>query len=393
MSSSRNRVIYAGNTVLISNYPAWDNQTGDYNLKLLNRIQSSAISIDTPVTRPKQIGSSQFAFEKYINYPTVKVDLEYYLTDNSNELLLGFNASGSEGILKNLATSEKDRNLFFVFSEEENVDVNSLTNYTGLDVFGVGNAFITDYSISASVNSIPSAKVSFDALNIVYQKYTGFSVGEGISGPIVTNGTPIPAINLTNGIKATGSYLLAPNNFDTSKYLTYQSVKPKALSPAEIILNLEQPVLGGVRYSGSVSANITDLQITIPIERKDLVGFGSNYPYGKKLIFPILGSVSFNGIFDNQVTGELNNLFNENNGYDMSFLLKDCDFATKLKFEIFDARIDSQSFSMSIGENMAFSSTFNFKIFEQDGFRISGASRLKKSLSVEQGNDIPVDEE
>jgi len=392
MPSNRNRVIYAGNTVLISDYPCWSNQTGNYSLKLLKRVQTSAISIDTPVTRPKQIGSSDFAFDNYINYPTVKVDLSYYLTNNSNELLLGFNATGNEGILKNLASSQRDRDLFFVFSDQ-NEDVNSLTNYTGRDVIGVGNAFITNYSISADVNSVPSANVSFDCLNVVYQNYTGFSVGEGIQGPVVTKGTEIPAINLTNGLKATGSYLLAPGNFNTSNYLTYQTSRASALTPADIILQIQQPLLGGIRYSGSVYASISSLQIDIPIDRKDLLGFGSNYPYDKKLIFPVLGTISFDGTFDNQVTGQLNTLFDDENEYSMTFYFKDCEQNNQLRLDLLYAKVENQSFNLSIGENMSFSSSFSFKIFETDGFRISGASRLKESLSVEEGNSVPVDDE
>ena len=380
MSSLRNRVIYAGNTVLISDYPSWNSQTGQYSLKLLNRIQNSAISIDTPITRPKQIGSSDFAFDRYLTYPTVKVDLQYYLTDNSNELLLGLNATGNEGILKNLAPTSRDRNLFFVFSDN-NEDVNSLSNYTGRDIFGIGNAFITNYSISANVNDIPAASVSFDALNITYQTYTGFtSNATGPSGPYIVNGTPIPAIKLTNGNKATGSYLLNANNFNTSNYLSNQNLKASALTSADITLEIQQPILGGVRYSGSVYANISSLQIDIPIERKDLLGFGSNYPYDKKLIFPIVASISFDGIFDDQVTGDLSNLFSDENNYDMTFYLKDCNQNSQLRIDVLNAKVQNQSFNLSIGENMQFSSAFTFKIFETDGFRLSGAARLTDSL-------------
>jgi hypothetical protein len=382
MASSRNRVIYAGNTVLISDYPSWNSQTGNYSLKLLNRIQSSSISIETPITRPKQIGSSDFAFDKYINYPLVTVGLNYYLTDNSNELLLGLNATGNECILKNLTPSERDRNLFFVFSNE-NEDVNNLTNYSGKDVIGVGNAFLTNYSISADVGSVPTAEVSFDCLNVVYQTYTGYVTGSGPSGPMITAGTQIPSIKLTNGNKATGSYLLNTDNFNTSLYLTNQNLKPSALRPSDIVLQIQQPTLGGIRYTGSVEAYISSLQIDIPIQRKDLVGFGSNYPYDKRLIFPVVGTASFQGIFDKQVTGNLNALFDDENNYNLTFYFKDCEQNNQLRIDVLNAKVQSQSFDLSIGENMTFSSTFSFKVFETDGFRISGAARLGDSLYTE----------
>lgn len=381
MANSRNRIIYAGNTVLISDYPSWYSQTGENSLKLLNRIQSSAIQINTPISRPKQIGSSDFAFDRYINYPTIDVNLSYYLTDNSNELLLGFNATGNESFIKNMAVASRDRNLFFVVSNE-NEDVNSLNNYTGLDVFGVGNSFVTNYSISAAVGEIPIASVSLNGLNILYQNYTGFISGSGPSGPRVIDGSEIPAIKLTNGIKASGSYSLSKNNFDTSNYLTNQNLRADALNPSNIQLQIQQPVLGGVRYAGAVKANINSLQIEIPLDRRDLLGFGSNYPYDRRLIFPIIGKISFEGIFDEQVTGDLNNLFSDENEYDMTFLFSDCNLNSQFRIDILDAKVESQSFNLSIGDNMNFASSFSFRISENDGFRISGKARLIDNLQA-----------
>ena len=103
MQLTRNRVIYAGTDVLVSDAPSWSGQTGVTSLKLLKRVQSSAISISNPVTRAKQIGSADFAFEKYISPPEITVDLSYIISDNSNELILGLNASGNEGFLKNIS--------------------------------------------------------------------------------------------------------------------------------------------------------------------------------------------------------------------------------------------------------------------------------------------------
>ncbi|NCA29009.1 MAG: hypothetical protein EBS92_07065, partial [Proteobacteria bacterium] len=62
--------------------------------------------------------------------------------------------------------------------------------------------------------------------------------------------------------------------------------------------------------------------------------------------------------------------------YDFTFGLKKSNGTTGLKIDIFDARVESQSFDLSIGENMSFSSEFSFKIYPEDGMRLSGAARL-----------------
>jgi len=139
---------------------------------------------------------------------------------------------------------------------------------------------------------------------------------------------------------------------------------------------LPQTIMGGIRYSGNVPATINSMQISVPIERRDLLGFGSNYPYEKRLVYPIIGKLSFNGTFDEAVTGDFSNIFSDENNYDFTFGLKKSNGTTGLKIDIFDARVESQSFDLSIEEYMSFQSEFSFKIYPEDGMRLSGAARL-----------------
>jgi hypothetical protein len=236
----------------------------------------------------------------------------------------------------------------------------------GNDVFAVGNTFLTNYSISAEVGSIPTVSTSFSCLNMTFQNYNGTGV----------NGSEVPAINLTNGVKSTEKYLLTGANMSPLNYLSNQTTRPYAIRPGDIVLQLPQTFMGGIRYSGDVPATISSLEINVPIERKDLLGFGSNYPYDKRIMYPLIGTVNFNGTFDEPVTGDFSNIFNNDIAYDLTFNLKNYDGATGLRVEILNARIDSQSFDLSIGDNMNFQSSFSFKIFETDGMRISGAARL-----------------
>ena len=372
MPITRNRVIYAGTDVLVSDSPSWSGQTGTKSLKLLKRVQSSSISISNPITRPKQIGSSDFAFEKYINIPEISVNLNYLVSDNSNELLLGLNATGNESFLKNMAVTGQDKNLFFILTDTNNQDADTLTNMVGNDVFAVGNTFLTNYSLSAEVGSVPNVSTSFACLNMTFQTYNGTG----------TNGSEVPAINLTNGIKSTEKYLLTGANMTPSNYLSNQTVRPNAIRPGDIVLQLPQTFMGGIRYSGDVPATISSLQIEVPIERRDLLGFGSNYPYDKRIMYPLIGTISFNGTFDEPVTGDFSSIFTNDTAYDLTFNLKNYNGATGLRVEILSARIEDQSFDLSIGDNMNFQSKFSFKIFETDGMRISGAARIVSNLST-----------
>lgn len=370
MSSSRNRVIYAGTNILVSDSPSWQNQTGFSSLKLLNRVQNSSISIQTPVSRVKQVGSFNYAFERYLSYPKIKTNIDYSITDNSNELILNLISNGQTGAFYNLASSQKDVNLFFVLTNETSEDFIDLGSLSGYNVFGVGNAFLTNYSIQASVGNIPKASIEFDCVNILFQNYTGCN----INGSSVIGGTELPAINLTGGYKSTGVYLLNPSNFNSANYISNQFDRPSALRPGDLVLQLEQPLIGGIRYSGTVEANITSFNIELPLERKDLIGFGNNFPFDKKLVFPIIGSLSFEGIFDSAVTGDFSQIFDDENHYSFNFIFKNCDGAEQLRIGVSNAMVESQSFSLSIGDNMSFSSSFSFQVSDTQGFTISGAA-------------------
>ena len=366
MAMDRPRIIYAGTDVLISDYPSWNNQTGTYALKLLQRVQSSSISISNPATRAKQLGSADFAFERYITVPQVNVNIDYLLSDNTNELLLNLKATGAADLFSNLAVTGQDRNLFFLLHDQDGSDARSLTTMIGNDIISAGNCFLNNYSVTASVGDIPRASVSFDCVNASFQNYSQAST--------------VPAITLLSGTKSTGIYFLSGANMVASNYVSNQSSRPTALLPGNLQLVLEQPLLGGVRYSGSVPASISSFQLNVPINRKDLYGFGSNFPYDKRAIFPLIGDISFEGTFDEPVTGDFSNIFTNENKYDLTFNFKNDSGTTVLQYQVLDAQVEQQSFDLSIGSNMNFKSQFSFKITKDDGLRISGAARLTDSL-------------
>lgn len=363
MSYTRNRVIYAGNTILMSESPSWEAQTGVASLKSIRRVQSSNIEVSTPVTRAKQVGSSDFTFQRYLQYPKISTSFSYYLTDNSNELIMGFITDGVTGCFKNFADFGKDQNIFYVLSNTNAEDFSDVGSLSGYDVMSIGNCFLTSYSINAAVGTIPTASASYDCLNILFQNYTG-------------TGTLLPSIDLTGTIRSTGTYALTAFNLNPQNYFSNQDVRPAALRPGDVVLQMQQPLIGGIRYAGTVEANITSVNIEIPLDRKDLVGFGSNYPYDKRLLFPIIGTLSFDGIFDKAVTGDFSQIFDDENEYDFTFVFKNCNGDTSYTLGVSNARVESQNFNLSIGDNMAFSSQFSFRISETSGFTISGAAEL-----------------
>jgi|694.fasta_scaffold06635_7 hypothetical protein len=359
MSSNINRVIYAGNTVLISDSPAASQQTGNFSVKLLDRIQSTSVTISTEIKKSKQIGYDTFALNNYLTSPQVSAEINYILQDNSNDLILGLNANGNF-LYSNQNQTGIDKNLFFLFDvSQEGRDLNSLSNYTGIQVLGLGNAQISNYSTRASVGELPTSTVSFVANNVVFQNYD--------------NSKYIPSVN-PSGQNTNYNYKIWSGVFNKSNYISDYTGNLTFPRPGDIELVMQQPTdnCGGIKFL-SYTGKIQNYEINIPFDRKDLIGFGSDYPYSRKLISPAVGTLSMNVIFDGFNTGNYSGLLFSNAAYDFNIYLKDCNGNIKIAYDIDDVKLVNQNISTEIGSSFIFDGDFEFPIGQSYGFAISGS--------------------
>jgi len=380
MPNTINRVIYAGNTVLISDSPAASQQTGNFSVKLLDRIQSTSVTISTEIKRSKRIGYDTFALNNYLTSPQVTAEINYVLQDNSNDLILGLNADGNF-LYSNQNQTGIDKNLFFLFDvSEEGRDLNSLSNYTGIQVLGLGNAQISNYSTRASVGELPTSTVSFVANNVVFQNYDDSKY--------------IPSIN-PSGQNTNYNYKIWSGIFDKSNYISDYTGNLTFPRPGDIELIMQQPTTGygGIKFL-SYTGKIQNYEINIPFDRKDLVGFGNNYPYSRKLISPSVGTLSMSVIFDGFNTGNYSGLLFSDRVSDFNIYLKDCNGNTKVAYDIDNVKLVNQNISTEIGSSFIFDGDFEFSVGQSHGFAISGscdvfdvnASRYLDVLNITDSN-------
>ena len=380
MPSTVNRVIYAGNTVLISDSPAANQQTGNFSVKLLDRIQSTSVTISTEIKRSKHIGYDAFVLNNYLTSPQVTAEINYVLQDNSNDLILGLNADGNF-LYNNQNQTGIDKNLFFLFDvSEEGRDLNSLSNYTGIQVLGLGNAQISNYSTRASVGELPTSTVSFVANNVVFQNYDDSKY--------------IPSIN-PSGQNTNYNYKIWSGIFDKSNYISAYTGNLTFPRPGDIELVMQQPTTGygGIKFL-SYTGKIQNYEINIPFDRKDLIGFGNNYPYSRKLISPAVGTLSMSVIFDGFNTGNYSGLLFSDKASDFNIYLKDCNGNTKVAYDIDNVKLVNQNISTEIGSSFIFDGDFEFSVGQSHGFAISGscdvfdvnASRYLDVLNITDSN-------
>ena len=127
-------------------------------------------------------------------------------------------------------------------------------------LIGIGNAFLSDYTVDLSVGSLPTASVSFEGSNINSQN--GVISGAGPDQPATGE---LPSVNPEDGTIIAGTAAMkAPQNTGQDG--------PTALRPGDIVLGFEG-FDGGAAESGTLTSlsgaggfHVQSASISIPLD-------------------------------------------------------------------------------------------------------------------------------
>lgn len=327
---------------------------------------------------------------------------------------------------------------------------NRENGYSGTDIIGIGNCYITDYSISAGVGDFAKASVSMVGSNVRYScegsgeggyswldninqmaflmtQLNGFiNLQDGGMIPlgsserkIYKGGVQIPSLDLVNsGIDPVGPVverggesvqLGAGIEFDPAMHKSpVSAIPPGGINVNVKNLNVGGPILSGL-YEGSCtkgSANIQNFNISLPFDRENLYGFGSMHAYGRKMKYPQVGTISFSLLASAFNTGDLRTMFCDDEEYEIEINLNNqCDFTcapsseheTYIKYIINNAKFDNYSFNESIGSIATVDCSFSFGVSRNNGFFMSGsfeeyylALQRQGLVELQDGSLIPV---
>ena len=357
----RNRITYGQSLVLCSQPPAFQSNT--LNVSGLKRVQNCDIEFSFARERFKQVGSEDFVGDVHLRNADIRFGLNYYYSNGANEALMGLNVDGNSGhALKYVKKENQDRNYYIVQGSGENFEpLNEASFLDNYNIMGLGNVFLDSYSFSASVGTPISVSTSLSAYNMQLDDYNE------------SNGEYIPAIDSSNGTtSSTHKYKILTGNIKNVTNL--DGYIDAALSPNDIELVLPSDInVAGMEFTGDGQmAHIQSFELSFNIDRHDLYGFGSMYPYGRRAILPILGSLNFSAIASEFTTGTLNTIINSGEKeFDFTFNFLNCSGQTGLQLNKEKAKMDSQSFRESIGDNAAVDISFSFPMSSTTGFRVS----------------------
>lgn len=361
----RNRIIYQSLALFAGQNNAQSGlHTGAKAINQLNRVQSWDSDFSRNFTDINQYGQLAAIDRIEVEAPTVNMSTSWYPTDGFNERAIGLSVCGAgqkpSALLSGILKKESDEKNYFLMVANEGSDA---IGYTAVKtgVFGVGNTYLTSYSLEAAVGDVPTASADFEALN--------FAVFSDVNATSV-----VPAINPTNGNKVTGLYFKLPvaTQNDEADQIT-------VLRPGDVILNLK-PTSGPAYVKGFSADDIKVQSFTLSSElsRTPIEKLGSRFPFSREIDFPVTASLSVEAQMGDLADFNLSDLLCETGTYDISITMKEnsCsgDGSPAIIAELKGAKLLSENLTTSIGDNA--SVTLEYEV------SIGGPEDLSKGVFI-----------
>ena len=372
---ANNRVIYQSDALYVSREIK---STGADDHLQLRRVQSANYSLTVNRQDVNQFGQLSRIEAIILESPSVSFDTSYLLGDGFNEQALNFQNSPTfaTGFVKGQIESTSGTNLYII-SAKEGQDINTTSvDSTNFSSVGIGNAFLTDYTVEASVGSIPTVTVSFEGTNMngtagISGGANGFS---GISGAGIdpVAGTVFSTF-LASGAEGDGENTTPFAGNRTGVILPAPSAGlsagtiPTALRPGDIELSFANADGDSITNiaGGSDGAHVQSVSLSVPLSRTPIERLGSRFAYARVVDFPIVPTLSVSAIVNETQTNSLTDIINDDAFIsELQFTFKDSDGSNtpRASYKLKNVKLDSESFSSSIGPNKAIDLSFSVSI-------------------------------
>lgn len=394
---ARNRVIYQSQALFIApnstgvqvsgsgvaspqstSYTTGELASGTSLLYKLDRVQNCNFNFTINRQDINELGQLARIDSIVNDTPTVGLDFSYYVTDGLNERLMGFNFSGrslgddtacisGSSAISGLMVDTQGNN-FYILTVEEGEDVvgaglASGTNPNSSSVIAIGNGYITEYTLDASVGNIPTASVTVEGFNIKSDVNRIATLDNGKS--VLTGTSPAVDISQTPATRLTGinrRYAIATGNLTTGVSTI------SALRPGDITLTL--PTNDGFTELDDANnkAHIQSFNFTIPLTRTVLQRLGNIFGFARVLEVPLNMDITINAIVNELQEADIfDQLCGAADKKNFTVTLNQCadvggTVAPKIVYQIKGAILNSESYSTDIGGNQTVDLTYNVQI-------------------------------
>lgn len=364
---ARNRVIYQSEGLFVSE---------DASLKLkadheqLGRVQSANYSFTINRQDVNQYGDLARIDSLVLDPPTVNLDFSYYLTDGFNERAMGFfvqNSGANNNRTVNSAifssgnfasghlTAGSGVN-FFILTSPNGEDLNKAgvgeAPNASDSVIGVGNCYISDYTVDMAVGSLPTVSVTVEGANmnsVASATTTGTPAVDQEAGTIFKNGGATTNIQL-------------PNPTENGGIEGFAGGALTALRPGDITLSLASLETDSlVKIDGADGAHVQSASISVPLSRSPIDRLGSRFPFAREVDFPVSCTLNVSAVVSDTQSKNLASILDLGES-EASITIKDSSSNEVVRYNLLGLKVDSQSFSSSIGSNKTVDLTFSTQI-------------------------------
>ena len=374
----------------------------------LHRVQSANYSFTIGRQDVNQFGELAAIDRIITDTPTVSFDTSYILANFDNENKLGFEVapSGSEaktsfvscisGLIDS-STNAHQKDYFILTSKEGSDAVDNLNTGKYESIIGIGNGFLTSYSSEASVGGLPTVSIGVEGMNMNYNTVAtgdqissvtgpagggkGFrinpdsSVLSGISGisPAIdpTNGTSVNKyavlpIATQNASGAGGGLISALRPGD----ITLSLVAHDATANLDDIMNTSETSPDLLVGADIKDSHIQSYTLSFDLGRTPIQKLGTRFAFARPVDFPITASLSVDAVLADLTTGTISDLINCDTAFDAVIKMKDpslcnvtaADRNVAVAYLVRDLKINSESFTSSIGDSKSVSLDFTCQI-------------------------------
>lgn len=281
------------------------------------------------------IGRLAAPFRDSLESPTVNLSFSYYLTDFENEASLGFVTNGASSCLGSILDRSQDEKNYFILMVAEGQDAIGKGGADG-QVLGIGNGFISSYSIEGGIGDYATVNISVEGLNL-----RGYLDGAA---------EDIPAVNPLTGLQISGTQFTLPTGTIGS------GNKPFVMRPGDITVDLSSASPLFVNITGLC---VQSFNISFDMTREGIQCLGSRFDKAKELVFPIDVNFSIEVLGNDIKQASLNDFICQTGLYSASVSLRQpaCTGGGTVgaKYTLQGLSLNSESFNLDVNDNQTVS--------------------------------------
>lgn len=361
--SRRNRIIYQSESLFVGDsiYASGKNQNHE-----LIRVQGANYGFSLNKQDITQYGRQLRLDTVQLESPTVNFDFSYYLGDGLNEKNIGFDVNADKQFVGPFMDSFSGNNFYIVTSDEgiDAVDFQSGDNYS---LIGIGNAYLTNYTLNMSVGSAPTVELSYQAANINSQN------GQ-VSGQVITGS--LPSINPERDEIVSGEVVL-------KKPKDRGEARPSVIRPGDITLEFpgfQSDDEGPISITeGEGSFHLQTASLSLPMNRSELYRIGTKHSYARVLDYPINGTLTVTAVLSEVESENLLSIISgcrDQGGKDICLNLDKCKkgeygidlqgIEKSMKITLKGVDLISETFTSQVGSNKAVDVAFRVQVGSED---------------------------